>query len=135
MKAILTLIIISLLITSCGSSRIAEDNDKLKALLLNMPAYKKELATQVRAHPEDFKYIFMGYTTHDNHEYITICLKRKGLEDTQDILVTNWAKIEGLKRHKGRGYQNAELSGLKLNVINADTDPLFVYSGLDKIVD
>ena len=47
----------------------------------------------------------------------------------------NWEKLEQVKKVNGIGYQEAELKGLKWDIVVSDSIQYFYYKSLDRIID
>jgi hypothetical protein len=87
--------------------------------------------TTVKENPEAYTYTFEGYETKDGKEYIKVAAESDSNDTTFVVLVTNWQKLEELKRTKGQGYQGAELKGFKTSFSNGE----FIYEDIDALVD
>ena len=98
--------------------------------------YKRELARQISSSKAgDLIYTFNKYTRIAGKDYLDVSIKGNATDATALVLVNNWQKLENLKQTKGMGYSGAELKNLRLQITNPNAQPVFIYRGLDKIVD
>jgi len=89
----------------------------------------------VKKNPERFSYTFSGYLEKDGKEYIKVNASQGGRDTTLNILVTNWHKLEGIKRTKGISYGGAGLIGLEFDVVEKPEGTEFIYKDLKWIFD
>ncbi|MFD2145727.1 hypothetical protein [Mucilaginibacter antarcticus] len=129
---IFVLALLALCCTSCS-------NNDIKDLSRLNPAsneYKQELVKIIAEHGDELTFTFNKYLTTAGKDYLDVTVDgRGGLHANALILVTNWAKLEGIRRTKGIGYRGAELRNLQVALIDADTHPVMVYRGLDSVAD
>jgi hypothetical protein len=98
--------------------------------------YKQKLAKQIESRDAgELTFTFNQYVSDKGKDYIDISIDGKAVHASSLVLVNDWAKLEGIKRTKGIGYSGAELKNLKMELINPDTNPTFIYKDVDKIVD
>jgi len=98
--------------------------------------YKQKLAREIADHEGDeLSFTFNKYLNSNGNDYIEISVDGRGIHATSLVLVKDWKKLEGIKQTKGIGYTGAELKNLKVELINPDTNPTFVYKDVEKIVD
>ncbi len=133
MKPIGFILLILLALTSCNEAK--NTNKIFTAFNANSKEYKQELAKQIAAHGDDLTYTFNKCLNIDGKSYLDITFSGSNINAKGLVLVNNWNKLENLKRTNGMGYRGAELNDLKLDIVNSDSDPIFIYKDLDMIID
>jgi hypothetical protein len=98
--------------------------------------YNTELAQQMRKQGAGgLRYWFDRYTERHGKQYITVVIQGDSLCARGEILVLNKAGLEHMIEMKGKSYSGAELRGLRIRVEQDSGKPVFVYHGLEKIID
>lgn len=98
--------------------------------------YKQKLAKQIETlDPADLSFTFNKYVNDHGNDYLDVSIDGRGIHASSLVLVKDWTKLEGIKQTKGVGYSGAELKNFKMALINADTNPTFIYKDVEKIVD
>jgi hypothetical protein len=125
-------ILIAIATVSCNS-------DKTNVLSSLDPAskeYKRELAKQfTEIGTNNLNFTFDHYVKVAGKDYLNVDVSGHGIQAKSFILVNNWNKIEGIKQAKGMGYRGAGLENLKIDIVNINNEPVFIYRDLDKIID
>jgi hypothetical protein len=128
-----TVILVALAITSCN---LGKTRNVFEGMDPSSKEYKQKLADQIEGRStSDLTFTLNSYVNHHGKDYLDISIDGKGIHATSLVLVNDWTKLEGIKRTKGIGYSGAEMKNLKLAVLSPDTNPIFVYKDVDKIVD
>ncbi len=100
------------------------------------PEYKRELTRLfLNEGTKSFSFHFNELVNFNNRAYMKLDVTGAGTNAQALVAITNWNKLEGIKRTNGLGYTGAELKNLQLDVANINTDPVFTYRTLDKIID
>ncbi|NUO00567.1 MAG: hypothetical protein HUU01_08125 [Saprospiraceae bacterium] len=117
-------------------SECTNTNPVFDAYAPETPEYRNELARQLRSlDPSDLNYWFDSYSELGGKEYINIRINGTGMCAIAQIAVSDWAKLEGIRRTKGMGYVGARLKGLVFDISDAPSGALFNYRDLQRIVD
>ena len=101
----------------------------------NSKLYKEELAKHIANYGDGLTYTFNKCLTINGRPYLDITFSGRNINAKGLVLVNNWNKLNDLKRTNGKGYSGAELKNLKLDIINSNAGPSFIYKDLDAIID
>ncbi len=127
------LILLTFSFIACNSSN---KKDVLADLEPSSKQYKQELARQLKmSSAHEFTFTLNQYLKINGKDYLDINIRGQNLRAGCLVLIDNWNKLEAIKQSSGMGYGGAELKNLQLNIVNAHTDPIFIYKDLDKVSD
>ena len=137
---LLSSILIAILLFSCNMPDCKSSNPVFDTAAINSKAYNMELVSQLQNIDEDnLRYWIIDYTTDSTGEYLITAVQdddslcgRFWLDITQSTDV----KLDRVKDREGKGYSDAELSGLKYEIIHtANGNYQFIYTSLARIID
>ncbi len=97
--------------------------------------YKSALATKIESGNDDLTYIFDKYVEEKGKEYLDITAQGKDFVATTQVLISQWGKLEEIKRTKGESYSGAHLDGLQLTTVRDSADLIFIFKDVEGIVD
>ncbi len=121
---------------SHSSSECVNTNPVFEAYAPETPTYRNELARQLRLlDPSDLNYWFDSYSELGGTEYINIRINGAGMCAIAQIAVSDWTKLEDIRRTKGVSYAGARLKGLVFDISDDPAGALFNYLDLQRIVD
>lgn len=131
------LVIATIVLVSALSSCKSTNTNKVFATLNpSSTQYKQELVKQfLDKGTENLKFTFKGLLSITGKDYMQVDINGSGIQAQTMILISNWKKLEGIKRTKGKSYHGAELAHLQLDIVTNNSGPTFVYRDLEKIVD
>ena len=122
-----------LLITSCKS---VNNDNVFSKLNPSSVMYQKELVKLFLDNgTANFTFNFDGLVKFSGKDYMQLAITGGGVAAKTLVLINNWNKLEDIKRTKGLGYYGAELKNIRLDMININQQPVFVYRDLEKIID
>jgi len=125
-----------LIIASCDQPACRRSSPLFDQFTPDKPVYKAELARQIRrVGPENLRFWFDSYVKREGHEHIIADVQGPGICAKAELLVTDWEGIQGLRGAAPSGYRGAELKGLKMAVEGDGDGVIFLYQGLERIVD
>jgi hypothetical protein len=133
---LILLLLPALFLDACDRPECRNTNAVFDRFTPESKEYKAELAKQVqRIGAGKLRYWYDGYREEGGHEYIIANIQGNGLCAKGELLVTDWAGIEGLRGAEANGYEGAELSGLRLAITEDAGGAAFIFKGLDSIID
>lgn len=97
--------------------------------------YKSKLADLIKADDDALSYYIKGYKVQNGHDFLTVSISGRDILATAYLQINNPKGIEDIVVKRGNGYVGAELEGLKIEVINSPNGAVFLYKGVEKIVD
>ena len=132
-SVIVTAISCILLASSCKSTNT---NNIFAKLDPSSTKYKNELIRHFLDNgTANLTFNFEGLTNIGGKDYMKIDISGSGIYAKSLVLINSWNKLEGIKRTKGISYHGAELADLRLDIVNTNGEPTFVYRDLTKIID
>jgi hypothetical protein len=133
---IISTLVVFLTAVSCDRPACDNKNPIFDNYDINSVEYKAELIKQIeKIGHENLSYWLESYTAENEKEYIVVYIQNDSLCAKGKILVTDWKKIEGIRRTKGGSYRGAKLKGLTFRIENDSNSIELIYEGLTRIVD
>lgn len=121
---------------SYTSSECVNTNPVFDAYTPETPEYRNELARQLRLLDlSDLNYWFDSYSELGGSAYINVRINGAGICAIAQIAVSDWTKLEGIRRTKGVSYAGARLKGLVFDISDDPAGALFNFRDLQRIVD
>ena len=136
MRQLFLLVCFSLLI-SCEKPKCENVNPILAANPPQSEPYKAELARLIEIEGADnLEYYVDSYREINGRGQLSINIEGASICAKAVVMITDTTNgIEEIIRTKGMGYRNAELSGLKFDIVRKDGNTAFIYKGVGSIID
>lgn len=126
-----------IILTSCTTNKDCQNNNPV--FTKNAPgskAYNDELTRQIALKDnDDITYSILNYEEKDGKEFLHIKVEADDLCATAVMVMTNWNKLEDVKRTKGKGYIGAKLENLTFDVLVTADKTELRYNNLDRVTD
>ena len=101
-------LVVILIAVSCDRPVCNNKNPIFDKYDISSFEYKAELVRAIeKIGQKNLSYWFEGYAEENEKEYIIINIQNDSLCAKGKILVTDWNKMEGIKKSKGQGYVGA----------------------------
>lgn len=97
--------------------------------------YKDKLAQKIQENPNDIRYYFDHFFKKNNQNYMQLKIQGTDFEAIGFVLIANWKGLENIQKTNGKGYNGAELSGLRLTIESNTDGANLIYKKLDSIID
>jgi hypothetical protein len=123
----------TLFLLSCNNEKSNETLNKLKP---ESYIYKKEVAKIITKSDPNTIYFFEKYYQKNDSEFITVKVETNTSEAFIEVKILEWDSIISIiKETKGKGYDGAQLKGLKLKILDDTKNLDFIYLQMDEIKD
>ncbi len=128
-----TAVLLLFVLSSCTSPG---ENKIFTNYAPSAPEYKRELNRMLLTEgTKNFKFNFKELVNVNSQTYIKLDVIGAGTNAQALVAVTNWTKLEDIKRTNGLGYAGAELKNLQLDIAKSEAEPILSYRTLDRIID
>lgn len=122
-------------VVSCGKPDCVNSNQIFNEYKSEQIEYKNEIVKLMALDNQKIEFWFDQYLKEDKGEFIKIQISTDKFCANAFVRVTNWSKMEGIRKTQGIGYVGAELVGLKFTLERDSTDTYFLYNDIEKIID
>lgn len=130
------LITIGVFFIACSPPVCKNENPVFEKYTLDSKEYINELGRILQMDDaSNISFSFERYEKQEGKEYLFVDISGKKFCAKGKILVTNWNKIEDIRRTKGIGYRGAGLVGLTVNHLQDSTGSILVFKKIDHISD
>src|SRR5687767_10395054 len=125
-----------ILMFSCDRPECKNSNPVFDAYAPDTKEYKDELVRHLqKVDNKDLSYWLDKYESRNKKDYILVYIQGEELCAKGSILVNDWKKLEGIKRTQGKGYEGAELKGLKIDIEKNSLHTELILKDIDHVVD
>lgn len=122
-------------VVSCGKPDCVNSNQIFNEYKSEQIEYKNEIVKLMALDNQKIEFWFDQYLKEDKGEFIKIQISTDKFCANAFVRVTDWSKMEGIRKTQGIGYVGAELVGLKFTLERDSTDTYFLYNDIEKIID
>ena len=131
----LSFICFILAIIACNNTKVNPTNSVFAKFAHSTKEYKNALAAQIKSNFNNLTYTFNQIVEQNGKDYLAIAVQGPDFNATTLVLVSNWNKLEGIKRTNGVSYSGVELRGLQLAIEENPSGANLIYKDLESIVD
>ncbi len=130
------LMIFSLLLFMSCKQHVCKWNPVFDKNSFSSQTYKAELVRRLQgADLSKFDYYISDYTEDSNKQYLEIAMHSDQFCAVAIMDITDCARLDGVKEHKGMSYHGAGISGLKFRIDSSNGTYTFIAEDLKHIID
>lgn len=127
--------VLCLLLSSCHSNEGINKEPVFKNNPPESGVYQNKLADLIKADDDALSYYIKDYVIQNGHDYLVVTVSGPNILATAFIQINDPKGIEDIVVQRGKGYNGAELEGLKIEVTKVPKGAVFLYKSLENIVD